>query len=278
VPDSVTLLIAAALGALVGLVMGLTGAGGTILAVPLLMWGLGWSLLQAAPVALLAVALGAAVGTLRGLRERLVRYRAATLIAVVGLMLAPLGLWLSARLPHATLIAAFALVLLWVALRNASSAWRAWRRTIVVPETEMLPALCPVSPDSGRFRWSGVTAGIMAGIGAVAGLLSGLLGVGGGFVVLPALLRVSNLSFASCVGTTLMVVALVSSGTVLMALWAGREFDWLAAVPFIAGTVAGLVVGQRLSMRLPLPLVQALFAVLVAAVAVAMGTGAVAGA
>lgn len=264
-------ILAAALGAAVGLVMGLTGAGGTIVAVPLLAWGLGWSLPQAAPVALLAVAVGGGVGTVRGLREGLVRWRAALLIGAAGLALAPLGLWLSGRLSHEALAGAFAAVLLWVAARNLRSALHGWRDHLALPAAEVLPAICPIHPETRRFQWTPRTGAILGAIGAGAGLLSGLLGVGGGFVVLPALLRVSRLSFAVCVATTLMVLAVISGGTVLMALAAGREFSWLAAAPFVAGVTVGLLAGRQLAPRLPLPAAQALFAVLAAAIAVQFG-------
>ena len=73
------------LGAIVGLVLGLTGAGGSIFAVPLLMWGLGWTLPQATPVALLAVCAGASFGTITAWDVELVRYRAAMLMAATSL-------------------------------------------------------------------------------------------------------------------------------------------------------------------------------------------------
>jgi uncharacterized membrane protein YfcA len=83
--------LALVLGVLVGLTMGLTGAGGGILAVPTLVVGLRWTMHQATPVALMAVALGAAVGAIEGLYQRLVRYRAAALMALAGIPATALG-------------------------------------------------------------------------------------------------------------------------------------------------------------------------------------------
>ena len=80
-----TQLLGAALGAIIGAVLALTGAGGGILAVPLLVFGLGLSMVEAAPVGLLAVGLAAAVGAVLGLRRGLVRYRAALFIALIGM-------------------------------------------------------------------------------------------------------------------------------------------------------------------------------------------------
>lgn len=258
-----TILIAAALGLFVGLVMGLTGAGGTLLAVPLLMAVLSLSLPEAVPVSLLAVAIGAMVGAWRGFRESLLRYRAASLIAATGLLMSPLGLWLGARAPHEVLALLFAGVLL---LSGGRQLWRL-RSGALVPESMQLPAICPINPDTGRFRWTLRTALIMGGIGGVAGVLSGLLGVGGGFIVLPALMRVSRLSFSACVATTLMVLAVVSSGTLGMALLSGRSLIWPIAVPFAVLVVLGLLVGQRWGQQLAPHKVQAAFAVLVLGVA-----------
>ena len=92
VPRIATVLAALSLGVVVGAVLGLTGAGGGILAVPALVVGLGWSMQQAAPVALIAVAGGAAVGAIEGFRRRLVRYRAAILMAATGIPVTFIGI------------------------------------------------------------------------------------------------------------------------------------------------------------------------------------------
>ena len=109
------------LGAIVGAVLGLTGAGGGILAVPALVVGLGWSMQQAAPVALLAVAGGAAIGAAEGCRRHLVRYRAAILMATVGMPFTSWGNRAAQALPQRTLLALFAAVMLLVAGRALAS-------------------------------------------------------------------------------------------------------------------------------------------------------------
>jgi uncharacterized membrane protein YfcA len=79
------------LGIVVGAVLGLTGAGGGILAAPALVAGMGWSMQQAAPVALIAVAGGAALGAVEGLRKGLVRYKAALVMVISGLPFVSIG-------------------------------------------------------------------------------------------------------------------------------------------------------------------------------------------
>ncbi|MGN4152232.1 TSUP family transporter, partial [Burkholderia gladioli] len=104
--------IALILGALVGAVLGLTGAGGGILAVPALVAGLGWTIQQATPVALIAVAGSAAIGALEAFRRRLVRYRAALLMAAAGVPATSLGVRAAQALPQRLLLALFAAVML----------------------------------------------------------------------------------------------------------------------------------------------------------------------
>ena len=108
---------AVGLGALVGFVLAFTGAGGGIFAIPLLVFGLHLPVQQAAPAGLLAVGLAAAAGAYLGLREGMVRYRAAALIGGVGMITAPLGVFAVQYLPNRPLLAGFALVLVYTAWR-----------------------------------------------------------------------------------------------------------------------------------------------------------------
>lgn len=119
--------IAPVLGVAVGFVLALTGAGGAIIAVPLLVFGLHLSMAQAAPVGLLAVAVAAGLGAVLGWRAKVLRYRAAAVMAVAGLAASPAGLWLGQRLPNAPLTVLFAFVLAAVAWRTLNQATRELR-------------------------------------------------------------------------------------------------------------------------------------------------------
>ncbi|HVT34703.1 MAG TPA: sulfite exporter TauE/SafE family protein [Nevskiaceae bacterium] len=268
-------MIAALLGVVVGAVLGLTGAGGSVLAVPLLMAGLGWSLPQAAPVALLAVAAAAAMGAWTAWRKSYLRYRAALLMAMLGWLTAPLGVHAAAALPAPLLMGLFAAVMLLVALRL-------WRQARVAPdEARVVRAdvhgegaasrgpLLRLDPQTGRIDWDWSAALVIGAIGALTGLVSGLLGVGGGFVIVPALRAASPLSMNSAVATSLMVIALVAGGAVLASVWQGHALPG-AALPFAAGSIAGMMAGRALAERLAGPRLQRGFALLLLLVGLGM--------
>ena len=256
------------LGAVVGLILALTGAGGGILAVPLLVFGLHLSIMQAAPVGLIAVGAASVFGAALGLREGIVRYRAAALIGITGMLLAPLGVQLAQLIPGPPLTVAFAIVLGWVALRTFRQSRRGASEHLEgALSRPQLP--CIVNPDVERLTWTTPCAWALAGTGAVAGLLSGLLGVGGGFVIVPSLSHFTNLATRSIVATSLTVIALVSASGVAAAAWQGAV-DWHVAVPFAAGAIAALLAGRQLAARLAGKRLQQSFAAISAAVAVLM--------
>lgn len=254
-------LLAVGLGTIVGTVMALTGAGGGVLAIPLLVFGLHLPVQQAAPTGLVAVGLAAAVGTAFGLRQHIVRYRAAGLIGGIGMLMAPVGVFMAQRLPNRPLLAAFAVVLVY-------SAWRMLRRSaLVTPDPETVP--CHVSSTDQRLIWTRPCARALAGTGLISGVLSGLLGVGGGFVIIPALKRYTDLDIRSIQLTSLAVIALVSLSGVSAAAWYG-SLPWGVALPFSAGAVLALMAVRLVANKLQPAHLQRAFAWFSLAIAVLM--------
>lgn len=258
------MLLSAVLGVLIGAVLGLTGAGGGILAVPALAFGMGWTMQQAAPVALVAVAIGATAGTLEGLRNGLVRYKAAVLVATSGFPLVYVGQALAQNLPQPWLQTAFSGVMLVVAWRQY------WQVRHTPTRSDTLLAKARINPDSGKFIWSVPTALLLAAIGGVTGFMTGLLGVGGGFLIVPLLRKFTEVSVQGIVATSLMVIALVSASGVGSALLRQTTIPWEPALVFAAATVAGMFGGRRLIKKLSQKQVQYGFSAVLTLVAGAM--------
>lgn len=261
-------MLAAALGAIVGIILALTGAGGAILAVPLLMFAFGWTVPQAGPVALLAVGASAAVGAGLGLRQGIVRYRAAALMAILGSAVTPVGTWFAHRIPSTPLTLVFAAVLLFV----AQKLFRQSRLQLLgIPDPSEKPdtAACKLSETTGRFHWTAACTRTLAVAGLVTGLLSGLLGVGGGFVLVPALRRSTDLAMNSVVATSLMVIALISTSAVASAAVAGH-LNLAVAVPFAGGAILAMLLGRQIAGHLAGPRLQQGFALVSGVVAIGL--------
>ncbi|GAA5171537.1 sulfite exporter TauE/SafE family protein [Viridibacterium curvum] len=261
------MLSAILIGLGVGAIMGITGAGGGVLAVPALVAGLGLSMQQAAPVALLAIASAAGAGAIEGLRHGLVRYRAAMLVALVSLPFTLVGVSAAHALPHERVMQIFVIVMLITAVRS----WRQSAQAGGHDATATLCALGPIHPYSGRFIWTATTAGVLGSIGAVTGFMAGLLGVGGGFIIVPMLGRFTQLSAHGRVATALLVIALISVGGVLSNLWHGVEMSLSLGVVFTLSAVSGMLASRRLAHFLSPAHVQRAFALLLLCVALGLG-------
>jgi uncharacterized membrane protein YfcA len=236
-----TTTITPVLGILIGILMGLTGAGGGILSVPTLIFFLGLNISEAAPIALMAIASSAGIGALLAHRAKTLRYKAASLMAICGLMFAPAGLYLAFKLPNEPLSILFGIVLLIVAIRSYLQAHQ--ELTSTKPKLNTNPPCC-VNPNTGKFIWSGPCLRTMLLIGSVAGFLSGLLGVGGGFVIVPALRKYTDLNHTSVISTSLGVMSIIAMGSVGMSAYAGTLL-WPIAILFSLGAIIGLLIGRR---------------------------------
>lgn len=242
-------------GLVIGVLLGLTGAGGGILAVPALMASQGWTVAQAAPVGLLAVTLSALVGTFEGLFKRIVRYRAALWIALISIPSARYGVHLADIVSPVWLTLAFSLVMLIVAYRIFFNK-----------VTDHGNAPCKVNQTTGRLIWNVKTASFLAGIGVVAGLLTGLLG-GGGFVIVPALRKFTDLDMRSIVATSLMIIFLIGGVSISAHVLDGFQYPVSVTLTFVVACIAGILIGRSLMQRIDSNKVQKIFATTVVGVA-----------
>lgn len=254
------------LGLVIGAVLGLTGAGGGIFAVPALVFGLGMDIRSAAPVALLAVGSAAALGALQGLRQGLVRYKAAVLLAAAGAITAPFGIRLAHWLPSQWLNLTFVAAMVVVAYRMFMSSRNAQNDG----DLSMARAgVCKVSRETGRFIWTPRMVTTLGSIGALSGLFTGMLGVGGGFIIVPALAYFSELRMHSIVATSLLVIALLSAVTVFITFGTNPSLTaptWAFSVVALAG-MAG---ARLLAPKIPSATLQRVFSLASIVVAVMM--------
>jgi uncharacterized membrane protein YfcA len=206
-----------------------------------------------------------------GLRAKIVRYRAALLMGACGVASMPVGLYLAHRLPLLPLTLAFAVLLLGSAIRTFLPT-----RADVPEHHDDTNAACLINPDTGRFRWTPRCGRALSVAGIGAGLVSGMFGVGGGFLIVPALRRVTDLSMRAIIATSTMVIALVCTFTAVAAALSGH-LPGMHALPFAAGAIAGMLVGRQLAARVSGPALQKGFAVLSAFAAVAIAVRALMG-
>lgn len=256
-------LISILLGSFTGIVLALTGAGGAIIALPLLMFSLHLTVAEAAPVGLLAVGLSAAIGALLAFKQKIVRYRAASLIAAMGALTAPIGIWAAQQLPNAPLTLLFACVLIYVAIRMFHQGLHENDVRI------MADPPCRLDEIGERLVWNIPCFRALAFSGTMAGFLSGLLGVGGGFVIVPTLKKVTNLNTSFILATSLAIIALVSLAGVVSAIFIGT-LKWSIAFPFCGGTIAGMLVGRLFADRFAEHRLQQSFAILAISVAIGL--------
>jgi len=249
-------LISILLGAIVGLVLALTGAGGAILAVPLLAYGLDLSLAESAPIALIAVFLASSIGAMQGLLKGIVRYKTAALIALFGILFAPVGVIIAQHISQALLSISFACVLIFVAFQVWHNATQA-----EFLNQEKNPPACSINPVNSKLFWTASCTTRLMATGSITGLLSGLLGVGGGFVIVPSLTKVSNFDAQTIIATTLATVALISLSSLASHLHQ-LQVQWTIAIPFVLSTTFAMLMLSVWRDKIPNQISQKSFAVL----------------
>lgn len=258
-------------GLVVGFALGLTGGGGSVFAVPLLVYGLGVPAHEAVVVSLAAVGATAFGGGLARWRDGQAEYRIAVIFGLSGFVGAPLGAWLNPKLPETALLAGFALLMLAVALRMWRQASRRPEETRIVragadPGDDNAGPACRYDP-AGRLQFTSRCAARLALAGSATGLLSGLFGVGGGFLIVPALVLVASLPMRRAVATSLWVIAIISAIGLFSHVIAGHRLDVAITTGFVLGGLAGMIIGIAVGRRIAGPVLQKLFAGMIVAVA-----------
>jgi uncharacterized membrane protein YfcA len=263
--DHITLSIV--FGAFVGFALGLTGGGGSLLAVPLLVYGLGLAPRSAFGVSLAAVGATALVGIIPRLRAGQVEVSTGVLFAVAGMFGAPLGTWAAGMISEAVLLTIFSVLMLLVAFRMWNKSRDQAPDTAQADcETVGCGPSCQRSAD-GKLKLTSRCATLLTVAGLVTGFLSGMFGVGGGFVIVPALVLFSGMPIHRAVATSLLIIVLVSVSGVASHVVAGRGILLRVTGLFVLGGVIGMSLGGLFGKRLPASVLQKVFATGIVAVA-----------
>ena len=261
-------LLASPLGFLIGLSLGALGGGGSILAVPALVYAAGQDPREATASSLLLVGLAALVGLKPHLRAGRVQVTTGLAFGAAGIPGSIAGSALNHRIDPDVLLLAFAgLVLLaaWRMLMGCPSCTKVGEELALGGGGVAVKARV----DAGR-----ALAVVAAGTGV--GFLTGLFGVGGGFVIVPALTLLLHLSMPKAIGTSLLVIS-VNSAVALAARAGTATVDWGATLPFAVAAVAGVLVGGQVADRLDAQRSLRWFAALLVAVAAYTGADALLG-
>ena len=251
----------------------MTGGGGSIFAVPLLIIGLNVPPLQATTISLAAVTVSAAYGSILVAKARMIEWRAALIMIAAGMLTAPAGVLLAQHVSARFIVNGFAVLMLVVAVLMA---WRTWRnpastgvvRAGLLDDLEKdSNAICRLD-ENAVLRMSTPCGIVLFLAGCVTGTLSGFFGVGGGFLIVPALTFVTQISIHRAVASSLFIIALVGVSGVTTALSQGRDLPVTLTLLFILGGLAGMYLGQRIANRMPARALQKVFIGLIVFVAV----------
>lgn len=250
-----TLLGAVLLGLAIGAVLGGLGGGGAILTVPALVYLLDQPAQAATTGSLVIVGLSAATGVASYVRNRQVRWRLGLLFGAVGLPATWFGSYLNHRVDQDLLLLGFAALMVVAAAAMITSRLRPADDRTAESGSPRRPtplgcggvATLARTDTEVRTRCSPLA---VAATGLFVGLLAGFFGVGGGFVVVPALVVVLGVPMQQAVGTSLLIVAL-NSGTALLSRVGGPAVDWSVVVPFALAAMAATVAGKKVADRLP---------------------------
>ena len=241
---------AALFGVVIGGLLGLLGGGGSLLAVPALLYGVGMPLAAAVPTSLLVVGASSATAVLPRLRTGQVRWRIAAVFGLAGAGTAFAGAAVNRQVEPSIVLIGFAALMVAAAVQMLRGQ----------PRTGGACAL-----PGGGVNWRSCFPKAV-GAGAAVGLLTGLFGVGGGFLIVPALVLLLGLPMTVAVGTSLVVIVL-NSAAGFVAYLDGIQINYALTATFAGSAIAGSLAAGRLASRLPAARLRQWFAYLVLLIA-----------
>ena len=220
------IILSIASGSVVGLSLGLIGGGGSILAVPLMVYVIGVSSPHVAiGTSAVAVAVSALINLVGHARAQTVKWPCAVAFAVAGIVGAAVGAHFGKAVDGKKLLAAFGVLMIAIAglmLRPRKGGDNPTVRLTATSSRRLLPPL--------------------AGTGFGVGALSGFFGIGGGFLIVPGLVTATSMPLLNAIGSSLVSVATFGATTAVS--YAASGFvDWVIAALFISGSIVGSWLG-----------------------------------
>jgi uncharacterized membrane protein YfcA len=243
-------------GSIVGLSLGLTGGGGSIFAVPLLIYGLGFEFTQATALSLGIVAATALFGAVLHRGQGHVLWRHGIVLGAGGLLGLPAGTRIAASLSERTALIMFSCLMVFIGAR------------MLMPRKDARHQERGGEHLGGDQRAMRLKGGVGLGLAGVAtGVLSGLFGVGGGFLLTPALLSVSRVGIHQAMATSLVSIVIIASSGFLSTVTRLSGISPTLPGLFFIGSLVGMLWGISLKKRFSPRMLQIVFGVSVLATA-----------
>ncbi len=251
------LVLAAGLGLVMGLVIGALGGGGGVLTVPLLVYVLGLTAQSATTSSIIIVGITALFGTLARLRGNLIDWRIGLIFGVLGIPAAYLGTLLNRSVDQRVLLLAFAAITLLAAItmlinnRSSGPESAAGFETSAAPSSGAATSTTTrtTTLTNGRRQMLATAVKIVLS-GVMVGFMTGFLGVGGGFLVVPALVIILRMPMTYAVGTSLLIITLNAVSSMVSRLGSPLHLDWRIVIPFTVLAVVGSLLGKRVADKL----------------------------
>lgn len=218
-------------GLIIGLLLGMLGGGGAILAIPLLIYGFSFSATQATAASLTIVGIGALIGLSTQYAAGNVRLIAGISFGLLGIVGSFAGNKLSSNLNEALLLSSFAVLVLVVAITMILKV-----KNVKTPAQE------------GNSHQPKAVSVLLTATGV--GFLTGFFGVGGGFAIVPALIFAMGFSMRTAAGTSLVVIAINSAVALAFKYSDLATVDWAIVTPIIGATIVGAFSGVLLAKKI----------------------------
>ncbi|MCC0069223.1 MAG: sulfite exporter TauE/SafE family protein [Rhodobacteraceae bacterium] len=269
------------IGGLVGVLSGLFGVGGGFLITPLLFF-IGVPPTVAVATGANQVVASSVSGVLAHLKRRTVDMRMGVVLLVGGLLGSALGIWAfniltrlgqidtAVQLSYVVFLGFIGLLMFQESVRAIVRARKTGPRPAVKRHQHLWVHRLPFKI---KFRASGLYISVIPPVlvGIVVGVLAAIMGVGGGFIMVPAMIYLLGMPTKVVIGTSLFQIIFVAGFTTFMHAWTNRSVDLMLALLLILGGVVGAQIGARLGARLKAEQLRILLALLVIAVAVKLG-------